>query len=156
MVQTAQNATHARKPKILSTPNVPHSAPEKGVRSCGRSMDFHAWSKQLKMPRMRGSRKCSVLQMCPTALLRGVSVRASVRWISMRGPNGSKCHACAIDFICNAISFDTIIYRKNHCPQQDNAPTENLNKSILTSDILQHPPFVEETADILNHNHTCQ
>src|SRR5574344_1297129 len=78
VVETAQNATHARDKKILSTPKVPHSASGAGVRSCKRTIDFHAWSKRLKMPRMRGCRKYSVLQKCPTALLEQVCVRASV------------------------------------------------------------------------------
>ena len=113
-------------------------------------------SKRLKMPRMHGTRKYSVLQKCPTSLLKQVRVRASVREYFIRCRNGSKVHACTIDFICNAISFDTIIYRKNHCPLQDNVLTENLSKSILISDILQYLLFVEETVDRLNHNHTCQ
>ena len=53
VAETAQNATHARRGKIPSTPNLPHSASRAGERSCKRSMVFYAWSKRLKRPRMR-------------------------------------------------------------------------------------------------------
>ena len=54
VAKTAQKATHARDKKIPCTPNVDYRACGRGLRSCGRSMVFYAWSKRLKTPRMRG------------------------------------------------------------------------------------------------------
>ena len=45
VVQNAISATHAGREKILRTPNVPHSAPGAGARSCTRAMAFYAWVK---------------------------------------------------------------------------------------------------------------
>jgi hypothetical protein len=67
---------------------------ERGERSCTRSIDFYAWPKTRFQPRMSGTRKCPVLQMWTTGLVGGVRVRASGRWYSIRGKNGSKGHAC--------------------------------------------------------------
>ena len=69
---------------------------ERGERSCTRSIDFYAWPKTRFQPRMRGIRKCPVLQMWATGLVRGVCARARVRWYFMRGRNGSNGHACEI------------------------------------------------------------
>ena len=96
MAKTAQNVTHAENENYLELQMWSTRYSERGERSCTRSIDFYAWPKTRFQPRMRGIRKCPVLQMWATGLVRGVSVRASGRWYFMRGKNGSKGHACEI------------------------------------------------------------